>query len=84
MSGQQNQPIDLNTPMTINLPLGAWNTVLGLIAKGPWDVADPLMQVMRAQLQQAQQQRQNTPSPVQLREINEKEEVQRIYRPDAG
>jgi hypothetical protein len=56
MSGQQT-PVDLNTPMTINLPLGAWNTVLGLIAKGPWEISDPLMQVMRAQLQQGQQQR---------------------------
>jgi hypothetical protein len=51
MSGQ----IDLNQQLIVSLPLGAWNTVLSLIAKGPWDVADPLMQVMRVQLQTAQQ-----------------------------
>lgn len=53
MSGTQQ--IDLNQPVAINLPLGAWNTVLSLIAKGPWDVADPLMQVMRQQLAAATQ-----------------------------
>lgn len=43
--------IDLNQNAVVNLPLGAWNTVLSLIAKGPWDVADPLMQAIRSQLQ---------------------------------
>ena len=77
MSGQQNQPIDLNQPTVINLPLGAWNTVLGLIAKGPWEIADPLMQIMRAQLQQAQQQR---PAPTPLRPVPETINV----RPEVG
>lgn len=47
----QTQQLDMNQQVSINLPLGAWNTVLNLIAKGPWDVADPLMQVIRAQIQ---------------------------------
>lgn len=51
MSQTQQQQLDLNMQVSINLPLGAWNTVLNLIAKGPWDVADPLMQVIRAQVQ---------------------------------
>jgi hypothetical protein len=46
---------DLNTPVSVTLPLGAWNTVLGLIMKGSWDIADPLIQVMRQQIIQSQQ-----------------------------
>lgn len=61
MSGQQQ--IDLSKQVAINLPLGAWNTVLNLIAKGPWDVADPLMQVIRAQIQAATQPPQARQSP---------------------
>jgi hypothetical protein len=53
MSGQ-NPQLDLSQQVTINLPLGAWNTVLSLIAKGPWDVSDPLMQVIRQQIMQSQ------------------------------
>lgn len=48
--------MDLNQQVTITLPLGAWNTVLGLIAKGPWEMADPLMQIIRTQITSAQHQ----------------------------
>jgi hypothetical protein len=58
------QQLDLSHPVAITLPLGAWNTVLGYIAKGSWDVADPLMQVMRTQIQAHMQ-------PGELREINQ-------------
>jgi hypothetical protein len=70
MSGQQQ--LDLSQQITINLPLGAWNTVLGLIAKGPWEIADPLMQVMRAQIQQgAQAKSGGPPTPLRPRQVDE-------------
>jgi hypothetical protein len=67
MSGQ----VDLQQPVTINLPLGAWNTVLSLIAKGPWDIADPLIQAMRAQISQSQrQQARSRPREVEIDEAS--------------
>lgn len=50
---EQQQPLDLNTAISITLPVGAWNTVLGFIMEGPWRVADPIIQLMRTQIQQA-------------------------------
>lgn len=52
MSGQQ---LDLSQQVSIILPLGAWNTVLNLIAKGPWEISDPLMQALRTQIANSQQ-----------------------------
>jgi len=48
-------PMDPNRIAAVTLPLAAWNTVLGMIAKQPWDVADPLMQEIRRQLLQQPQ-----------------------------
>lgn len=58
------QQLDLSHPVAITLPLGAWNTVLGFIAKAPWDTADPLMQTMRQQIASHM-------SPQQLREVEQ-------------
>lgn len=46
--------LELSDTVAVTLPLGAWNTVLGCIAKAPWDVADPLIQELRKQLMGAQ------------------------------
>lgn len=62
MSGQQ---FDLSQQTAIILPLGAWNTVLNLIAKGPWEISDPLMQAIRAQIATAQQPRPMRPQVVE-------------------
>lgn len=63
--------LDLAQQVAINLPLGAWNTVLNLIAKGPWDVADPLMQVMRAQIAAATQPKPTPTAGVRPRVVTE-------------
>jgi hypothetical protein len=56
MNGQQQpQQLDINTPCTVTLPFGAWNSVLGLMMKGQWDVANPLINAMQVQLQKFQQ-----------------------------
>ena len=47
--------MDPNRQASVVLPLAAWNNVLGMIAKQPWDVADPLMQEIRRQLLQQPQ-----------------------------
>lgn len=55
MSGTQP---DLNTQVTITLPLGAWNTVLSIIGKSAgfsWEMTNPLIQVIQQQIMQAQQ-----------------------------
>jgi len=58
MSMQEPAQLDLNTPVPITLPLGAWNTILGLIMEGPWKVSDPIVQVIRQQIAQVAQSRQ--------------------------
>lgn len=56
--------MELSQQVSVTLPLGAWNTVLSLMAKGPWDVVDPLMQVLRSQIIAAQQPKQMPPKLV--------------------
>jgi len=46
------EQIDANIEVSITLPFGAWQTALGLIGKGPWEVVDPIMQEMRRQILQ--------------------------------
>ena len=48
--GGQTPSLDMAQPIDVTLSLGGWNTVLTLIAKAPWDVADPLMQTIRRQI----------------------------------
>ena len=61
MSINEPPQLDLNTPVPITLPLGAWNTILGLIMEGPWKVSDPIVQVIRQQIAQVAQSRPQRP-----------------------
>jgi hypothetical protein len=61
----QPQQIDLNTPMAVTLPFGAWNTMLGLIMKGPWETANPLIQAIQTQLQKYTQAAMQQPQVIQ-------------------
>jgi hypothetical protein len=51
-NGQATQPQSWppETQVTVTLSLGVWNTVLGCVAKQSWEVADPLMQIIRQQI----------------------------------
>jgi hypothetical protein len=42
--------LDASQPIEITLTAGGWNAVLSMIAKAPWDVADPFMQAIRRQI----------------------------------
>jgi hypothetical protein len=56
MNGQQQpQQLDINTPVPVTLPFGAWNGVLSLLMKGSWDIANPLINAIQQQLQAVQQ-----------------------------
>ena len=50
-NGQAQQvEIDLNEPFPIVLKFKDWNVILQMIAKAPWEIADPLMRAMREQI----------------------------------
>ena len=46
----QSLPLTMAEPMAIVLPVGQWNTILTIVSKAPWDIADPIMQAIRAQI----------------------------------
>jgi len=46
---------NLHQTIAITLPLGAWNTVIMLLMKGPWETANPLIQAISSQAERAQQ-----------------------------
>jgi len=48
--------VDANRQFIVTLPLGAWQSVLNLLGKGPWELADPLIQVIKSQVEQQIQQ----------------------------
>jgi hypothetical protein len=52
MNGQaaQSPSWPPETPVSVILTLATWNTVLGCVAKQPWEIADPLMQTIRQQI----------------------------------
>ncbi|HSZ92357.1 MAG TPA: hypothetical protein VK822_23610 [Acetobacteraceae bacterium] len=52
-NGPIPQEISMSDPVPITLTIGQWNLVLQLIAKGTWDVADPLMRSVRGQIGKA-------------------------------
>ena len=57
-NGQAQQvEIDLNEPFPIVLKFKDWNVILQMIAKAPWEIADPLMRAMREQIGNAIQPR---------------------------
>ena len=69
-----DRQVDLQQPVGITLPLGAWNTLLGIIAKSrdfPWEVTDPLIQVIRQQLQQAMKDKEEEHLPRRPRMVDE-------------
>lgn len=43
-------PIDGRTEVAVTLQVNTWNLVLTLIAKAPWEAADPLIQEIRRQI----------------------------------
>jgi hypothetical protein len=47
---QQPRSFNLTEPVAIVLTLGQWNTVLQLLTKAPWDIADPMIQALREQI----------------------------------
>jgi hypothetical protein len=57
-NGQAQQvEIDLNEPVPIVLTFKNWNIILQMVAKAPWEIADPIMREMRAQIGSAIQPR---------------------------
>jgi hypothetical protein len=46
----QPQSFNMTEPVAIVLTLGQWNTVLQLLTKAPWDLADPMIQSLRGQI----------------------------------
>lgn len=50
--------VDINTPVMIVLPLGAWNTMLQMLSKNPWEQVNGIIVAVSQQLQRAQEQRQ--------------------------
>jgi hypothetical protein len=42
--------IDGRTEVAVTLQVNTWNLVLTLIAKAPWEAADPLIQEIRRQI----------------------------------
>jgi hypothetical protein len=47
---QQPRSFNLTEPVAIVLTLGQWNSILQLLTKAPWDVADPMIQALREQI----------------------------------
>jgi len=50
---------DLNTPVKVELPLGGWNTVVGILARAEgrginWETVDPIIAIIRQQVNRSQ------------------------------
>jgi hypothetical protein len=43
-------PIPFDTPLAVTLEAQQWNTVLGLLAKGQYDVVQPVIDQIKAQV----------------------------------